>query len=127
MPFTLRKSVSLDDGSGLTVSGNLSANADLRGGFEKEIADGAANQLISVSVVEGTLVAFALSSTQEVTVKTNSSSSPQETFTLKPGEPVTWINGETTGKPIAGNVTSLYVTNASGQAATLKLITGNTL
>lgn len=125
--FAIRKSVSLDDGGGLTVAGNLTTTADIRNSIEKSIPDGATNQQIVVTIKESTLVAFALSSDQAVTVKTNSSGSPQETFTLAAGEPVAWISGEVADKPIAGDVTSLYVTNASGAAATLKLIAANTL
>lgn len=127
MSFAIRRSISMDDGGGLSISGQLSVDADVRSGFEKSIPDGSTDLEIVVPITESTLVAFALSSNKDLTVKTNDSVSPQETFSLKNGEPTVWISGETAGKPIAGDVTALYVTNASGASATLKMIAANTL
>jgi hypothetical protein len=87
------------------------------------IADAVTNDLVSVMIVASQLKTFFLWSDQDLTVKTNNSGSPQETFNLKANKPVVWIAGMSTS-PIAGNVTALYITNASGSAATLRLLAG---
>lgn len=127
MSFQVRKNTSMDDGGGLQCSGSKNVTADQRSSIEKSIADGATDLEIAIAITETSLVAFALSSDKALTIKTNDSVSPQETFELLPGEPVAWISGEVADKPIAGDVTSIFVTNASGGAATLKLIAASTL
>jgi len=59
--------------------------------------------------------------TRPVTIKTNSSGSPQETFTLAAGEFVVWDSEDpTAAAPFAGNVTTIYVTLAAGDDAVLE-------
>ena len=56
-----------------------------------------------------------------LTVKTNSSSTPDDTFTLANGEPIVWVTGSGLANPITTDITSgLFVTNSSGSAVTLR-------
>lgn len=65
---------------------------------------------------------FYMVSDVALTVETNSGSVPQETFTLAANKPVTWREGDSA--IFAGDVTGLYLTNASGSTATLKVMAG---
>jgi hypothetical protein len=56
-------------------------------------------------------------------VKTNSSGSPQETFTLAANKPQYWQTGMGT-TPIAGDVTKVFITNASGATARVEIQAG---
>ncbi|TXH41657.1 MAG: hypothetical protein E6Q97_37105 [Desulfurellales bacterium] len=97
-----------------TVSGNVS--------IEETIANAETNKLVACSFPSSGLKLMSMSSDKDITVKTNSSGSPQETFALKANEPVLFIEGQTA--LLAGAVTALYITNASGSSATFKLIAG---
>ncbi len=57
-----------------------------------------------------------------LTVKTNSSSNPQETITLAANQVLVWING-TPGavSPFANDVTTIFATNAAQTAVTLTI------
>jgi hypothetical protein len=57
-----------------------------------------------------------------LTVKTNSSGSPANTFTIVAGTPFLWDgNAAYYSNPVTTAITDLYVTNASGVAATLQI------
>lgn len=63
---------------------------------------------------------FILSDTA-VTIKTNSTSAPQETITLAANTPLFWWTGSGLTNPFAGNVTTIYVTNSTGSSASVKI------
>ncbi len=58
-----------------------------------------------------------------MTIETNSSSAADNTFTLAPGSPITWITGDPTFVDSNGddvtNITSIFVTNTT--AGTLQI------
>ena len=100
-----------------TITSSSSANLD------EVVADGSTDLQLNVAVQEDDLQSWALVSTQDVTVKTNSSSTPQETISLKANRPQIWgIAGG--AKPISDDVSAFFVTNSSGADATIKLIAG---
>jgi hypothetical protein len=49
-------------------------------------------------------------SDQDVTLKTNSTGSPQETLTIKANKPFGWYKDSGIPAPFAGNVTAVYAT-----------------
>lgn len=57
-----------------------------------------------------------------MTVKTNSSGAPQETIAVAAGIPLVYVPAEGGTAPFAGDVTKLYVTNASGGIAILNVL-----
>ena len=77
---------------------------------------------IDVGVIHEGLQTFALWASREVTVKTNSASSPDEVFFLRSTWPEVWSGGNNI--PIGGDVETLFVTNTSGKKAQIKLIAG---
>lgn len=99
-----------------TVTGNVS--------IEEVVANSTTNGLIACAFPATGLKMFAICSDKDVTVKTNSSGSPQETWALKANQPKYWCENDPGSAPVAGAVTALYVTNSSGADATIKLIAG---
>lgn len=91
--------------------------------IEETIVSPSTDKLVTVMIPVSQLKTFYLASDQDVTVETNNSSAPQETFNLKANKPVVWFTGMSAA-PIAGNVTALYITNSSGATATVKLLAG---
>ena len=58
-----------------------------------------------------------------LTLETNSSSAPQETFTFTSGNPVVWYNGMpgvAVGDLFAGDVTTCFLTNGTAAAVRLR-------
>jgi len=90
--------------------------------LEESVADSVTDQSHLISLDISTLQVFYMISDVAMTVETNSSSSPQETFTLTANKPVVWRTGDTA--IFAGDVTAIYATNASGSAGTLKIMAG---
>ena len=56
-----------------------------------------------------------------LTVKTNSSSTPADTLALVDGVPQLWVEGDLATFFLTTDVTDLFVTNSSGAASTLDI------
>lgn len=86
------------------------------------IPDGSTNLQLFVSLAAGALMLFSIVvSGGALTIKTNSSSVPDDTFTILPGEPFHWTSDDGIDEPLDASITSLFVTNASGAAARLEI------
>jgi hypothetical protein len=79
------------------------------------------NELHSLAFLVAKLVLFLVYSDQDITIKTNSSGSPQETLTIKAGKPFLWYKNSGVTIPFAGNVTAAYFTNAGSTAAAVNV------
>lgn len=99
----------------------VSISADGEDNRELSIADGVTNGQVVFHVDVSQLALFHIVSDKAVTVKTNSSGAPQETLTLTANVPLVWYTGCGYTKPFAGDVTTIYITNASGSTATIKI------
>ena len=122
MAFTVRVTKGAAEGT-TSISSTVDHTCETVLKLQETIANGATDalQLIAIDVTQ--LKAFAMVSDQAMTVKTNNSGTPQETFTLVANKPVVWQAGD--AAIFAGDVTAIYVTNASGSSATLQLMAGS--
>ncbi len=68
--------------------------------------------------------AVAGDATSNVTVKTNSSSSPAQTLTCVPNKATVWNDDMAITNPITANITAFYVTNPNTVAGTLRITLG---
>lgn len=121
----MQQSAQITVGDGLvrinaTVTKNVSGNVSI----EETVANATTNGLIACAFPATGLKMFAICSDRDVTVKTNSSGSPQETWNLKANQPFWWCENNPGSAPVAGAITALYVTNNSGADATLKVLAG---
>lgn len=100
------------------------------------IAPSTTDQLISLNLPYANLKTIAMeaqwassvASPSNVTVKTNSSGAPAQTFTVKPNKPDGWHADSWQANPITANITALYVTNPNTtDSCTLKILIGNNL
>lgn len=77
---------------------------------------------INVLTIEATWPAAAIGvSSGNLTVKTNSSSMPDQTFTLKPNMPSEYHSDSAWSNPITANITKLYVSNAGTSDCVLNI------
>lgn len=90
--------------------------------FEETVPDASTDKefLIAIDVSEAKVVSILAD--QALTIKTNSSGAPQETITLIANRPTIWQVGD--AALFAGDVSSIFVTNASGSDTDLKIIVG---
>jgi hypothetical protein len=103
---------------GDVISANIVANASSQHTFDAAIAASQTNFEIDVDIpVSPELKAFVLIADQNMTVKTNSTSAPDNTISLSANVPFFWITGQGS-IPLAAAVTKFYVTNTT--AGTLK-------
>lgn len=66
------------------------------------------------------LSAVYIVSDKAVTLKTNSSGSPDNTITLAANKPLLWYVGCGITNPLTVDVTGIYIANASGSTATIE-------
>lgn len=75
--------------------------------------------------VESTAIkAMYLVSDQDVTLETNSASSPIDTIALKANVPLIWTEDDDFDCPISADVTMLYITNAGSTEANVSIVVG---
>ena len=121
MSFSISVAKAVTEGSSSVQSSN-SHTVEQVVKMAESIADSTTDKEFLFALDISNLKVFSMVSDYALTVKTNSSSTAQETFSLAAGKPVIWETGETA--IFAGDVTALYVSNSSGSAATLKIIAG---
>lgn len=100
----------------------IDAEADGADGVSQanvDVASGATDLQIAFPFDKDTGLLLVIVSDRALTVKTNSSGSPANTFVLTANVPLLWYPG--CGYSLAADITALYVTNASGGAAKLKI------
>lgn len=100
---------------------SVEKTADALAQYDITVAIGATNFQAILGIDVSELEALYVNSTQDLTLKTNSSGSPQETIALKANVPLQWQTGGYFAVPFAGDVTSFFFTNASGVEATVTI------
>lgn len=111
---------------GVLINRKIEIQGEAENVIDESVAIGA-NQLnafvLDVSQLKSL---FIDASGGDLTIKTNSSGSPANTFNVVNGHPFAWCVGDGTLKDTGGtvvstDVTALYITNASGGAVDLVL------
>lgn len=96
------------------------------------LAAGATDQLIAFALAYANLKVLAIQAIwaagvtgSNVTLKTNSSGAPAQTFTLKPDIASGWHSDSAFANPVTTNITALYASNPNAAACTLRIVVGN--
>jgi len=121
MAYTHNLDVGWSGSSQAPNNNRVSLTGDGEDNRQLSVANSVTDQLVNLAIDISQLKMFVLVSNAVVTIETNSSSAPQETFTLAAGVPVLWYTGCGYAVPFAGDVTKIYVTNASGGTATIDI------
>jgi len=104
---TLTKQNSYSGGSQLTVS--------------EPIADSETDYEIAFALDVSEIAAIYIVSDQDVLFETNDGSSPDDTISLKAGVPYIWTEDSYHVCLLTTDITSIFITNASGAAAQLEI------
>lgn len=115
---TLTTTLRAPDGS-LSYSNDFTDSAHVS--FDETIANGGSNVQINVSIDVSEIASVFIVSDQNVTLETNSGSSPAETINLLADKPYIWYTGSYYTNLLATDITALFITNSSGSSATVRL------
>jgi len=85
------------------------------------IPDSSTDKLVVCALDVSQIKAIYILSDQDVTLETNDGTTPDDTIALKAGVPYIWYTNKYDALLLTVDVTALYLTNASGSAATFKL------
>ena len=121
MPFNIKFNRSVQEGTTVISQTEtiVTQGCDKR---SEVVADAATDYEIIIGIDVSSLKIFAIESDQNVTVETNNGAAPTDTISLTANKPVTWLEGDPA--LFSADVTALYITNASGAAATISVISG---
>lgn len=72
------------------------------------------NQQVIIAFTTGALKSIMIKADGACTVKTNSTSVPDDTFSLDADTAVLWNNAMSAANPITANVTTIYITTPAG-------------
>ncbi len=120
MAFTLEIVEKVTNGGDPIVKTNTFSNT-YRKSVDESVATAQTDYLVSFELTVAKCVAFFMVSDQDVTIETNSGSSPTNTIALKAGIPYVWYTNKYDSFKLTSDVTKIYVTNASGNTANVKI------
>lgn len=86
------------------------------------IPDGTTNQLILIAIDVSLLKFLVIKSDKNITIKTNSSGSPDDTLVIYANNPYVWADGDYNGCLVTTDVASMYITNATADDANVQII-----
>lgn len=107
----------------LTISQSSSLSHEVLVQVQETVAGSTTNQelVCAVDVSKAKCVAM-LAKGADLTVKTNSTGSPDDTINLTDGEALIWKSGGYFDNPLTVDVTKFYLTNADTADVTFSLI-----
>jgi hypothetical protein len=108
-----------DEGNIITAVAAYTGTAEV--GYDGTVA--ATTDLVEVDIawVRANVHALLLYSSQALTIKTNVSGAPVDTVVLAAGQSVVWGSDHLEANPVAHDVTKLFLSNDTANAATVKI------
>jgi hypothetical protein len=118
---THKWSRSLNRGGSTRPTLNSTIEAEEELAIEIAVPGSTTNQQILIAFTIAALKSLFVSADGALTLKTNSSGSPADTFTLDADSGIDWDNQSQLDNPIGTNVTTMYVTNGGADPVNLKI------
>jgi hypothetical protein len=108
--------------SGDSITRTATLTGDAEANLDPVVNTGVADQNVAFTLDQSKALSIFLVSDRDVTIKTNSSTSPTDTLTLTAGVPKVWTINDGLGEcPFTADVTGLYISNSSGAQANINL------
>lgn len=104
-----------------TITEQITQNAGQANLIDEVIPQAATHLQLELAFEVAKLKSFLAISDVDLTIKTNSSSAPQETLTVGPDNPIFWCSDTGPAAPFAGDVTKIFVTEANASDARLQI------
>lgn len=109
---TIRQNFTLDDGSPLT--GSRIEVGGSSSGINASFPGGSTNEPLAMTLTVANIQAIFLVSNVDLTLETNSGTSPANTINLKAGSPLVWSKSDAYfANPFTTNVTGFFITCAA--------------
>lgn len=108
-------------GGGAQISKTLTAQSEGEDNRDITVNNAVSNLLVDMELDISQLKSFFIVSNKDVTLKTNDSGTPQDTIALKADKPLIYAPNIGMTNPFGGDVTSMYLSNASGATATVQI------
>lgn len=121
MSFTHRITSSYTPGDAASVVTTRSITADNQQAWEVAVAGETDDVQVLANVDLTYLKAVHITSDQDVTLETNSSSAADDTIALKANNALIWAADSYHANPFSVDITALYFSNAGTTAATVKI------
>lgn len=121
MAFNGTLTEAINVGGGVSTSNAFTFTGDGRESRQVVVPDSTTDKLVNIAIDIDQMRLIYIVSDQDITLETNNAGTPQETIALKAGKPLVWYLGSYFALPFAGDVTSMYLTNASGSEALFEL------
>ncbi len=122
MPFKHTVAKSVISPSGQVADSNKEYEAGLNLEIDEAVADGETDLEIIASIDVSEVKSFLIISDQAVLIETNDGSSPTDSITLKANKAYQWDEDSYDRFQLnSGDITSFFVTNASGRTANFKI------
>lgn len=119
--FTHTLGTTYRTGSGTIASISASYTGEGEVDLDTTVALSTTNKEFDIQFIKTDVISMIMFSDKAVTIKTNSSGSPSDTISLAAGMPLVWNTDVPTAIPLAGPVSKIFVTNATANAAALKI------
>jgi len=87
--------------------------------YSASIPDSSTDLLVNIALDVDKVKSFYMVADQDITIETNDGATPDNTINLKAGVPYIWHENSYHSFLLTVDVTAFYVTNSSGQTATL--------
>lgn len=104
-----------------TISKTTEQTATARVSIEESIPDAAANEPIAFTLDVSQLKSIYIVSDQDVLLETNDGTTPDDSISLLAGVPYVWTDDSYHACLLTADVTGLFITNASGNAAAITI------
>ena len=104
----------LESSIGYTGTGEVNVNGE-------SVPDATTDQLIVIAIDVSAIQSIYIISTKALTLETNSATVPADTIVLVADVPYIWHTGSYFTNLLGTDVTQIFLTNASGAAATFDL------
>jgi hypothetical protein len=88
----------------------------------ESVADSETDYEIVVALDVSAIQAIIITSDQDVTLETNSGAAPDDTIALTANNPYVWYTGSYYTNLLTTDITSIFITNASGSTATIDVL-----
>lgn len=121
MAFSHKITETHSTNEGVIASRTVTVTDEAEVGYDDVVAPGAVDVAANVAFPFAGIKALCLVSDKAVTIKTNDAGTPGNTIALAAGVPLIWYVGARGANPFTADVTELFLSNAGGVAANVKI------
>ena len=127
MSFQHTYSLTYKTGEGTVVTTSQNYTSDGQVDVDDIVPPSTTNKNYALAITLANVKSLLIYSDQAVTIKTNSSGAPSDTINVKAGVPIAWNTDMLNSIPFATNVSQMFITNAGGNSANLKIRIATTI